>query len=48
MSKKKLLTILCCALAVIVALVSFAATKDSAGNDKSDAEKMREMADREE
>ena len=46
MSKKKLLTILCCALAVIVALVAFAAAKASAGNDKSDAEKMRGMADR--
>lgn len=46
MSKKKLLTILCCVLVVAVVSIVFAAAKASADNDKTDAERIREMADR--
>lgn len=46
MSRKKLLTVLCCVIAVTVALVAFVAANASADNDKTDAEKIREMADR--
>ena len=45
MSKKKLLTILCCLLVVTVAVAALA-TKAFADDEKSDAEKMRDMADR--
>ena len=46
MSKKKLLTILCCVLVVTVAVAVLATAKAFADDDKSYAEKMREMADR--
>ena len=46
MSKKKLLTILCCVLVVTVAVAVLAAAKAFADDEKTDAEKMRDMADR--
>ena len=46
MSKKKLLTILCCVFVVTVAVVVLATAKTFEDDEKIDAEKMREMADR--
>lgn len=46
MSKKKLLTILCCVFVVAVAVTALATAKAFAEDEKTDAEKMREMADR--
>lgn len=46
MSKKKILTILCCVLIVAVAVAVLATAKAFADDEKTDAEKMREMADR--
>ena len=46
MNKKKVLTILCCVLVVTVAVVALATAKAFADDEKTDAEKMREMADR--
>ena len=46
MSKKKILTIPCCVLIVAVAVAALATAKAFADDEKTDAEKMREMADR--
>ena len=46
MSKKKLLTILCCVFVVAVAVTALATAKAFAEAEKTEAEKMREMADR--
>lgn len=46
MSKKKVITILCCVLVVIVTVTALAVSKAFADEGKTDAEKMQEMADR--
>lgn len=46
MSKKTVLTILCCVLIVAVAVAALATAKAFADDEKTDAEKTREMVDR--